>query len=55
MSNEIDASSLNEKVGKSEVKDMVLNDYRIMMESREASVLGRREVLTGKALSLIHI
>jgi len=49
MSNEIDASSLNEKVGKSEVKDMVLNDYRIMMESREASVLGRREVLTGKA------
>ncbi len=49
MSNEIDASSLNEKVGKSEVKDMVLNDYRIMMESREASLLGRREVLTGKA------
>ena len=27
----------------------VLNDYRIAMESREASLIGRREVLTGKA------
>lgn len=27
----------------------VLNDYRIANESREASILGRREVLTGKA------
>lgn len=27
----------------------VLQDYRIAMESREASLLGRREVLTGKA------
>jgi pyruvate/2-oxoglutarate/acetoin dehydrogenase E1 component/TPP-dependent pyruvate/acetoin dehydrogenase alpha subunit len=27
----------------------VLNDYRAMMESRETSLLGRREVLTGKA------
>ncbi|HEX8331281.1 MAG TPA: thiamine pyrophosphate-dependent enzyme [Segetibacter sp.] len=27
----------------------VLNDYRVMMESRETSLLGRREVLTGKA------
>src|SRR6201992_1395832 len=27
----------------------VLGDYRIIMESREASLLGRREVLTGKA------
>ncbi len=27
----------------------VLEDYRIAMESREASLLGRREVLTGKA------
>lgn len=30
-------------------KDAVLNDYRIAVESREASLLGRREVLTGKA------
>ena len=49
MSNENDSSSLHQKVEKTEVKDMILNDYRIMMESREASLLGRREVLTGKA------
>lgn len=28
---------------------IVLNDYRIAVESREASLMGRREVLTGKA------
>lgn len=30
-------------------KDEILNDYRIATESRKASLLGRREVLTGKA------
>jgi hypothetical protein len=30
-------------------KTEVLNDYRIAMISRECSLLGRREVLTGKA------
>ncbi len=30
-------------------KEEVLNDYRIAHESREASLLGRREVLSGKA------
>lgn len=30
-------------------KSEVLNDYRIAFESRQASLLGRREVLTGKA------
>ncbi|MGZ3754455.1 MAG: alpha-ketoacid dehydrogenase subunit alpha/beta [Mucilaginibacter sp.] len=30
-------------------KDIVLNDYRIAYESRQASLIGRREVLTGKA------
>ncbi len=30
-------------------KDLVIDDYRIAYESREASLLGRREVLTGKA------
>lgn len=49
MSNENESSSLDQKVEKTEVKEMILNDYRIMMESREASLLGRREVLTGKA------
>jgi 2-oxoisovalerate dehydrogenase E1 component len=29
-------------------KEEVLNDYRIAFESRQASLLGRREVLTGK-------
>ena len=28
---------------------IVLNDYKIANESREASLMGRREVLTGKA------
>ena len=28
---------------------IVINDYRIGYESRQASLLGRREVLTGKA------
>ncbi|MBE2247254.1 MAG: transketolase [Candidatus Competibacteraceae bacterium] len=32
-----------------EFKKEVLNDYRIANQSREASLLGRREVLTGKA------
>lgn len=30
-------------------KEIVINDYRIGYESRQASILGRREVLTGKA------
>src|SRR4026209_2148320 len=30
-------------------KKQVLNDYRIANESRETSLLGRKEVLTGKA------
>lgn len=32
-----------------EFKSAVLNDYRICYESRQASLLGRKEVLTGKA------
>ena len=49
MNNDKDSSSIDPKLEKDVVKDMVLNDYRIMMESREASLMGRREVLTGKA------
>jgi pyruvate/2-oxoglutarate/acetoin dehydrogenase E1 component/TPP-dependent pyruvate/acetoin dehydrogenase alpha subunit len=30
-------------------REEVLNDYRVAMESRETSLMGRREVLTGKA------
>ncbi len=39
-------------IGKTKVSEyiqIVLNDYRIACESREASLMGRREVLTGKA------
>jgi 2-oxoisovalerate dehydrogenase E1 component len=32
-----------------EIKINVLRDYRLAVESREASLIGRREVLTGKA------
>ena len=30
-------------------KKIVLNDFRIINESRQTSLLGRKEVLTGKA------
>lgn len=32
-----------------EFKEGVINDYKLAIESREASLIGRREVLTGKA------
>ena len=32
-----------------EFKDEILNDYRLAYTSRECSIIGRREVLTGKA------
>lgn len=38
-----------ENVNQEEFKELVKNDYRLAVESREASVIGRREVLTGKA------
>ncbi|GAA4788340.1 alpha-ketoacid dehydrogenase subunit alpha/beta [Olivibacter ginsenosidimutans] len=37
------------KLSFADFKAMVLNDYHIVCESREASLLGRKEVLTGKA------
>ena len=39
----------NEMLHFEDYKDAVLNDYRIAVESTEASLLGRRQVLTGKA------
>ena len=30
-------------------REEVLNDFRLVCQSREASLLGRKEVLTGKA------
>lgn len=46
----IDATEKSkEEVTKQEVRDTVLKDYMLAIESREASLIGRREVLTGKA------
>lgn len=42
-------SAIAEELSFEELKKEVLTDYRIANESREASLLGRREVLTGKA------
>lgn len=39
----------NEKLSFDHFKEAVLNDYKIAAISREASLLGRKEVLTGKA------
>ncbi|MBX2925770.1 MAG: transketolase [Chitinophagaceae bacterium] len=38
-----------EKLSFDRFREEVLNDYRLACESREASLLGRKEVLTGKA------
>ena len=38
-----------EKFSFDRFREEVLNDYRLACESREASLLGRKEVLTGKA------
>ena len=43
--NPIDASELSFE----DFKTIVMNDYKIAYESRQASLLGRKEVLTGKA------
>lgn len=45
MNNRLD----NHEISFEEFKQEVLQDYRIINESRQASLLGRKEVLTGKA------
>jgi pyruvate/2-oxoglutarate/acetoin dehydrogenase E1 component/TPP-dependent pyruvate/acetoin dehydrogenase alpha subunit len=45
ITDQIDASTLSFD----DFKVIVINDYRMAYESRQASILGRREVLTGKA------
>src|SRR5688500_14817141 len=50
MENVSNADSLAyEKLSFDRFRDEVLKDYRTACESREASLLGRKEVLTGKA------
>lgn len=39
----------NEMLSYEDFRNEVLNDYRLVMESREVSLVGRKEVLTGKA------
>lgn len=43
------ASSKKKEISFEDFRQEVLADYRLACESREASLLGRREVLTGKA------
>src|SRR5580765_8794385 len=42
-------AALQEKLSFDRFREEVLKDYRTSCESREASLLGRKEVLTGKA------
>lgn len=44
-----DAAAIQEKLSFEHFRNEVLKDYRIACESRETSLLGRKEVLTGKA------
>jgi pyruvate/2-oxoglutarate/acetoin dehydrogenase E1 component/TPP-dependent pyruvate/acetoin dehydrogenase alpha subunit len=44
-----DTIAAGEKLSFDRFREEVLKDYRIACESREASLIGRREVLTGKA------
>ncbi len=43
------SKATGEKLSYRDFREMVLADYRLACESREVSVLGRKEVLTGKA------
>jgi pyruvate/2-oxoglutarate/acetoin dehydrogenase E1 component/TPP-dependent pyruvate/acetoin dehydrogenase alpha subunit len=47
--NTTDNAALQEKLSFDHFRNEVLKDYRFACESREASLLGRKEVLTGKA------
>src|SRR5450759_5370383 len=42
-------AELAEKLSFERFREEVLKDYKVVCESREASLLGRKEVLTGKA------
>ena len=39
---------LDQKISFDAFKKQVLQDYKIIVESRECAILGRREVLSGK-------
>jgi pyruvate/2-oxoglutarate/acetoin dehydrogenase E1 component/TPP-dependent pyruvate/acetoin dehydrogenase alpha subunit len=46
---QLKVEELNKEISMEDYKKEILNDYRIANESRQASLLGRKEVLTGKA------
>ncbi len=47
--NQISEESLLENLSFEKFREEVLKDYRVVCESRETSLLSRKEVLTGKA------
>jgi pyruvate/2-oxoglutarate/acetoin dehydrogenase E1 component/TPP-dependent pyruvate/acetoin dehydrogenase alpha subunit len=49
MNNQVEHVENQKELSFAEFQEVVLTDYRIVCESREASLLGRKEVLTGKA------
>ncbi len=49
MNNLATSDITNEMLSYEDFRNEVLNDYRLVMESREVSLIGRKEVLTGKA------
>lgn len=49
MSSKEEVATVEEGMTLDEVREEILRDYRLVNESREASLLGRKEVLTGKA------
>ena len=48
-SNQTSEESILENLSFEKFRQEVLKDYKVICESREASLLGRKEVLTGKA------
>lgn len=48
-SNMVPENATGTKIGFDSFRDQVLSDYKLAVVSREASLLGRKEVLTGKA------
>ena len=43
------ATPINSRLSFEEFKEEVVKDYKLAIASREASLIGRREALTGKA------
>ena len=48
-SNPLITKGVRQQVSFDEFKDEVINDYKLACISREVSLIGRKEVLTGKA------